>query len=382
MYLPTFILLIAIAYFTLPGNVELLNARSSIVEGGVVDSKTSQPLQGAHIFLSGTKLGTFTNHSGRFALRDIPTGSYRIIITMIGYERKVFRLDIVEGEHRRLNLRLNPVVYEMDDLIVDHRGKKWRKNLRRFQELFIGQSVNADSVVILNPEVLRFNSNFWGRLEAEALKPLEIVNKSLGYHITYYLFEFRHVGSTTFWDGEPLFTEMTPPDPLQKVLWEYNRYKAFHGSMRHFWLALLEDRVEEEGFSIFRIWPPAFSGDLEKRIRVPAEDLILPGRKEYLKQVQFSGSLEIIYKREPEDLRYLEYTREWNRIPRNIQVSWLELNERHITVDEAGEVVEPYGALQSGYFGFQRLADLTPREYRPEGFWPQTSSLRPSGRNR
>ena len=368
-----FILLFAIAYVTLPGNMELLHAQSSVVEGSLVDTETNQPLQGAHIFLSGTRIGTYSSKSGRFALRNIPTGSYRIIITMIGYERIIFRLDVVEGEYRNYNLRMNPVIYEMDDLIVDDQGRKWKKNLRRFQELFIGESVNADSVVILNPEVLHFDSNFWGRLEAEARVPLEIVNKSLGYHITYYLFEFRHVGSTTFWDGEPLFTEMTPSDPLQKFLWDYNRYKAFHGSMRHFWLAVLDDRVEEEGFSINRIWEPSFSGDRERRIRVSAEDIVSPGRREYLKLVKFSGSLEIIYKHEPEDLRYLEWAGVMDRRPLAVQVSWLELNERSITVDEAGEIVEPFGALQSGYMGFQRLAELTPRGYRPEGFWDSGS---------
>ena len=377
MYRAIFIPLMIIASFTIAGSVERLHAQPGVIEGSLVDGETSQPLQGAHIFLSGTRFGTYTNASGQFTLRNIPTGSYRIIITMIGYERIVFRLDIAEGEYRNYNLRMNSVIYEMEDLYVDDPGRRWRKNLSRFQELFIGRSANADSVEILNPEVLRFESNFWGRLEAEARAPLEIVNKALGYHITYYLFEFKHVGSTTFWDGEPLFTELTPSDPMQKFLWDFNRFKAFHGSMRHFWLAVLDNRVEEEGFSIHRIWPPAFSGDRERRIRISVEDIMSPGRKEYLKQVQFSGSLEIIYKHEPEDQRYLEYAREWGRPLRSVQVSWLELLERSITVDEAGEVVEPYGALQSGYFGYMRLADLTPRGYRPEGFWSQGTSLTP-----
>ncbi|MDZ7756769.1 carboxypeptidase-like regulatory domain-containing protein [Rhodohalobacter sp.] len=274
MHRAIFILLIATASFHLSGNMELLHAQSTVVEGSLMDSETNQPLQGAHIFLSGTSIGTYSNKSGRFALWNIPTGSYRIIITMIGYERKIFRLDIEDGESRNFNLRLKPVVYEMEDLIVDHQGKKWRKNLRRFQELFIGESANADSVVILNPEVLHFDSNFWGRLEAEARAPLEIVNKSLGFHITYYLFEFRHVGGTTFWDGEPVFTEMTPSDLLQQILWDYNRFKAFQGSMRHFWLAVLDDRVEEEGFTIYKIWDPAFPGDRERRFTVSPEDII------------------------------------------------------------------------------------------------------------
>ncbi|PKD44023.1 carboxypeptidase-like regulatory domain-containing protein [Rhodohalobacter barkolensis] len=354
------------------GLTDLLRAQA-IVKGEVVDTDTGQPLQGAHVFLSGTKLGTYSDRSGQYTLRRIPIGSFRIIVTMIGYERMVYNVDVEPGDQLTIDLNLKPVVYEMDEINVDDLGKKWRRNLARFEELFLGMSENADSVFILNPDVLRFDTNFWGRLKAEALAPLEIVNKSLGYEITYYLFEFKHTGHTTYWDGEPLFKEMTPSDPTQKFLWEFNRLKAFHGSMRHFWLSVLEDRVEEEGFHMYRVWEPMFPGDTNNLFKVTAEDIVRPAEKEYLKEVRFSGSLEIVYMREEEDWRYLEWTNERNRGPGWSQVSWLELNERSITVDPSGEVVEPYGAIQQGYLGFHRLADLTPREYRPDGYFKATN---------
>lgn len=358
--------LLAVSLFVF-GGMELLRAQA-VVEGRVADATTGQALEGAHIFLSGTKLGTQTDRLGRYALWDIPTGSYRLVITMIGYERKVNSLEVGPGDHINIDLSLKPMVYEMEELTVDDPGRKWRKNLEYFEKLFLGTSENADSVIILNPEVLRFDSNFWGRLTAEALAPLQIVNKSLGYEITYYLYEFKHTGLTTFWDGEPLFKEMTPSGPLQQFRWEYNRIKAFYGSVRHFWLAVLHDRVEEEGFRIYKVREHVFPGEMIHRFRVSAEDLIRPGAKEYLKRIQFLGSLEIIYMHEAEDRRYLQWIHERAKGPGGPQVSRLELNDNSITVDEAGEVIEPYGVTRFGYFWFHRLADLTPREYRPNGF--------------
>lgn len=354
------------------GKPDMLRAQS-MVQGEIMDAETGEPLQGAHVFLSGTKIGTYSDRSGQYTLRQIPTGSFRIIVTMIGYERMVYNLEAEPGDHRIVDLSLDPVVYEMDEINVDHLGKKWRRNLARFEELFLGMSENADSVFILNPEVLRFDTNFWGRLKAEALAPLEIVNKALGYEITYYLFEFKHNGHTTYWDGEPLFREMTPSDPTQKFLWEFNRLKAFNGSMRHFWLSVLEDRVEEEGFRVYKVREPMFPGEMKNLFKVSAEDILRPAEKEYLKKVRFSGSLEIVYTREEEEWRYLEWAKEWNRGPGWSQVSWLELNDRSITLDKSGEVVEPYGAIQQGYLGFHRLAELTPREYRPDGYFKGTN---------
>jgi len=43
---------------------------------------------------------------------------------------------------------------------------------------------------------------------------------------------------------------------------------------------------------------------------------------------------------------------------------WLERGPA--TVDYKGEVVERYGVTVSGYFGFERVADQVPKEYRPQ----------------
>lgn len=340
----------------------------AVIEGRVIDIESKEPLQGTHVFLSGTKIGTSTDSSGRYVLKGFPAGAHRLVVSMIGYGRKTFDLTMGPEDIKTMDFGLNSIVYEMNEIFAGNLDKKWKKRLEHFEELFLGETKWAESVVILNPEVLRFDANFWGRLNAEALAPLRIENRALGYHITYFLDEFEHTGTRTRWDGEPLFTEMTSSDSLQQARWEKNRREAFYGSMRHFWLALLQDRLKEEGFLLYNLRQSSFRVSPNNRFRISPERLVSQAEEDYLHHIRFFGRLEIVYTRDEEDRRYLEWTRDFGRGVNGSQVSWLELNERPITVDEDGEVLEPYGATQMGYFAFRRLADLTPREYRPEDF--------------
>lgn len=340
-----------------------------LVDGRITDAETKEPLHGAHVFLSGTTIRTSTDSSGRYELRQIPPGAHRMVVSMIGYSNKTNNLVLSPEETKSMNFDLTPVIYEMDEILVGHLDKKWKRRLERFEDLFLGQTQWADSIRILNPEVLRFDANLWGRFTARALAPLQIENRALGYHIIYYLKEFEHTGIRTRWDGEPLFSEMTSSDLQQQSRWEKNRRQAFYGSMRHFLLALQGDRLEEEGFVLYNVRDNNLSGlASERRFRIATDKVIDKKKEGFLYEMRFFGELEIIYTREKEDRRYVKWGRNLNRGPAASQTSRLELNERPVTIDSDGEMLEPYGATQMGYFAFQRLADQTPREYRPKGY--------------
>jgi hypothetical protein len=336
------------------------------IEGKIVSLHTGEPILGAHVFLSGTTIGAVTDASGQFMLQDISPGIHKLVVSIIGFGRVSEELILRPGQDMDQLIKLEPVIYELGTLFVGNLDDKWERHLERFKRLFIGQSVLADSVKILNPEVLRFETRWWGRFTAEALAPLVIENYALGYKITYYLDEFYHSGTITKWDGDPLYTEMEPVDAEQAAFWEENRQKAFFGSLRHFLLTLLKDRSREDGFIIFRQTRSISGYTPRTRQRVRPDRLLRDTDEIQLHNFNFSGRLEIIYTRREEDPRYVQWARDIYRAPVRSQTSYLELNTRPITIDMDGEIQETYGATRYGYFAFRRVADETPREYRPD----------------
>jgi len=361
--------LIATVLHLLPTHaLQAQQSGSNAVEGRIVHAESGEPLRGAHVFLSGTTIGTVTNASGRFRIERIPPGGHRLTVSMIGFSRVTDNLMIRSGETRTVYVKLKPVVYEMDPLFVGNLDEEWEEDLERFIRHFIGVSARADSVEILNPEVLRFDTNWWGRFTANALAPLEIENHALGYHITYFLDEFIHSGTLTRWDGEPLFREMTPKDSLQTQRWEENRKRAFYGSPRHFLLTMIHDQLEEEGYILYRYPRDTHGFTPNRRYREFSERLLSPDEDDPVFRLNFFGRLEIRYTGAGENERFIQWLRARNRAPANAQTSYLDLNERPVTVDVDGEILETYGATRYGYFAFLRIADITPRHYRPEDF--------------
>jgi hypothetical protein len=366
-----FLFSILILGFAITGSTDSVHAQelsTGVIEGRVVDIDTGEPLLGAHVFLSGTKIGTVTNRNGYFRLHSIGPGSHRLVVSIIGYGRIARNLSLGRGQELQQNIQLTPVVYELGEIYAGNLDERWERHLERFTRLFIGESSLSGMVEIKNPEVLRFETRWWGRFSAEALAPLEIENRALGYHITYYLEEFYHSGSRTRWDGEPLFTEMTPENEMQAQIWEENRRQAFNGSLRHFLISLIEDEVEQNGFSMFNIRRDAFGYSPQNKFRTSSRRLLRDTDEDHFMSLQFSGRLEIYYTREGEDPMYVRWAPDLFRAPAEFQTSYLELNRRRITVDPDGEIKEVYGATRFGYFAFHRIADKTPREYRPERF--------------
>ncbi|MFU8813501.1 MAG: carboxypeptidase-like regulatory domain-containing protein, partial [Balneolaceae bacterium] len=349
------------------------------LQGAVIDSLTGNPLSEVHVFLSGSRHGAITDFSGRYRIRNIPPGVYRLIVSRIGYKREIKEIVIRPGTTPRFTIPMQPVVYKMGEIFAGDLGERWERYLERFHELFIGTSKMADSTRILNPEVLRFSRNWWGRFTAEALAPLKIENYALGYHITYVLEEFYHSGTITRWDGNPHFTEMTPATQEQAERWERNRSTAFYGSLRHFLIGLADETVSNEGFLIYEQPQRSMGYRSTMPRRIQPDRLITEQDNGFLYTVRFPGRIEIIYTEAGEDYRYIEWARNMGQAPARNQTSYLELNRRSITMDGDGEIRETYGATRFGYFSYKRVADQTPRDYRPATYRKQVEALATEG---
>ena len=348
------------------------------LEGEVRDAQTGQPLQGVHVFVSRSGIGTTSNSSGRYAF-TLPLGAHRLVVSRIGHTTQTHDVMVRAPRAYLLNFDLEENIIELGEISVSgERDPAWDEYLESFVEYFLGATANADDVHILNPEVLDFELKD-GVLHASAAKPLLLENRALGYRLEHHLNQFIVDGDETWQDGESFFTEMQPSDAEEANRWRASRVKAFNGSSQHFYQSLIQDRTRQEGFLVYRIDDPGFVGRKSEFERNSAAPLAKPhfalnpviylgeGTSDQDRSFEFPGYLQIIYLREEEDRSYARWQRlEHSGETRDMQHSWIRLQDGPTTLDLRGNVLDPYSIVYFGYMSFERIADLLPKEYRPD----------------
>lgn len=229
-----------------------LTASAQSVLRGRVTSDAGKPLAGASIFISNTSKGTITDEKGDFTLSGVPAGRYVLVVSSVGYQND---LETIDSRFPRndFEIVLRTKAKELGEVRVrafDADGyKRWGE---LFKENFIGTSDFARNCQILNPESVKIHFARKSRvLEAYSDGPILVQNRSLGYQVQVTLDDFRYdfANQSVAFSFFPLFTEMQG-SPSKKARWERNRATAYYGSALHFFRALYQDRVEQEGFML------------------------------------------------------------------------------------------------------------------------------------
>jgi iron complex outermembrane receptor protein len=86
--------------------------------GLVVDAETNQPIFGVNVIILNTFLGSATDHEGKFTIKNIPPGKYKLRLSAIGYETKLLDLTINPGEEIDLKISLKPTAYAVEPVLV------------------------------------------------------------------------------------------------------------------------------------------------------------------------------------------------------------------------------------------------------------------------
>lgn len=215
------------------------------LKGQVLFNK--KPKSNATVYVNNTTVGTTTNSNGEFSL-SLKNGVYQLIISHVGF--KTINYDFDSSTYA------NPLIFTLiedksvlNEVVVSVKryDAEWEYNLSVFSQEFIGTSEFSKSCTILNPDVLFFDYDVKSNtLTAEALEPLHIRNKALGYDIFYDLEHFSRESKTTRYLGYSYFKELK----RNKNRWRKNRLKAYNGSPIHFYKSVLNNTTEEEGFVI------------------------------------------------------------------------------------------------------------------------------------
>ena len=352
-------------------------AQSATLTGQVTDAETGQPLVGANVFLDGTMRGAATDSVGRFRLDGIPPGVYQLVASMVGYRAQRREVALADGEAHTVPFALSPEPVALGEVTVEGSRDEWLDQLAVFKRHFLGAMRSAQDCEIINPEVLSFEVNEAnGAMRVIAEAPLQIVNRTLGYEITYVLRRFRLRGDRIDEESFGRFRELEALSAQQRQAWTEARERAFRGSFQHFIRSLAANRFEEEGFRVYTTAGRTYYYGPNPHLRIDGTEPVQHVRQitEAAMQptqlvLRFEAPLlRVEYDREQEASTYLQtqLNRQTRRMS-NKQLSWLALPAGSALVDvRSGQAVRPFAPVLFGYWSWQERAALAlPREYEP-----------------
>ncbi|MFO7669079.1 MAG: carboxypeptidase-like regulatory domain-containing protein [Bacteroidales bacterium] len=241
-----------IVFLLLLIHLNTITTFGQVIRGRVLDQKTREPVDFASVFFNGTFLGTTTDVDGAFELDVTPYANRTLQISAMGYHTSSL-YSLEAGEHYEVILKR--ALYEISEVSIESKSltKKRKSCMRIFKDEFLGLTKNAGDCHILNEEDITFNYHSdRDTLRAIARKPLVILNNSLGYQITYYLdkFEFDRIHKTTAFSGNIIFNMDMATNKAAREKFEERRIRAYTGSCKHFFSALWENNLSEEGFKV------------------------------------------------------------------------------------------------------------------------------------
>ncbi len=97
-------------------------AQNGTVTGTVTDANSGETLPGVNIFLVENQIGASTDANGEYVISDIPSGTYTLRATFVGYKRYEVEITVGSGETVTRNIQLTSDVLGMEEVVVSALG--------------------------------------------------------------------------------------------------------------------------------------------------------------------------------------------------------------------------------------------------------------------
>ena len=86
--------------------------------GHVIDEKTGEHLPYVNIQLKGTDIGTVTDETGHYFLKNLPVGRQTIIVSYVGYETEELPINIKDHTTTELKVIIHEVAHQLNSVVV------------------------------------------------------------------------------------------------------------------------------------------------------------------------------------------------------------------------------------------------------------------------
>jgi hypothetical protein len=309
-------------------------AYSQIIKGTILDKSNDSKISFATIFLNGTYVGTYSDKNGYFELDITKYSSMPLTINALGY----YSITLPDfSKDKPLVVYLTPKVFELNEVVVKSKSlsRERKEKLLFFRNEFLGTTENGKNCEITNENDISFNyDSDKDTLKVFSSKPLLIINKNLGYKITYFLDEFEYYkkSKSFFYKGSIIFNKDFATEGTQKKFFERKRKYAYLGSRMQFFRALWANDLKLCGFTVVN----------EEWDKLDYAKFVIQGDS-LRKFLAYPEKLNIYY---------------YSKFP----TTSIILQKEKIFFEKDG-YVEPMGIVWDGQMARQRVGDLLPYEY-------------------
>lgn len=358
-----------------------LLAQNYTIKGTVKDAQTGEVMPFANVFLAETTYGTSTDDSGQYIIEGVVPDIYDLLVKFVGYKTFIAQVRTLATSEIEVNVLIESELKDLGAFVITAKDDRKRiEYINIFKQEFFGFSKNAVECTLLNEDDLDFAFDSERNiLTAFSATPLVIENKGLGYKIKYSLEEFvvDHDSRISAHFGYASFEEMESKNKRFTRKWKRNREVAYLGSDTHFFKALHENRLKEEGYvGRFSRKVDGVRGLVLDREDADLNIYVRRDSETGLAYLGFDDVLFITYKNEYESVSFLEFNirqgaqrkaspkinGDWQRPPQQSKIAFREGFEV-IAFDVKGYVYNPMSFLSEGYWAFEKVAELLPINY-------------------
>jgi len=106
-------------------SVQLATAQTSNISGKIISE--GKPVEFANVFLQGTQLGTATDIEGNFKINNIPTGTYKVQVSCVGFNKTEKTITLKEKKNAKLNFDLSASQNTLEEVVVSGTMKEMSK---------------------------------------------------------------------------------------------------------------------------------------------------------------------------------------------------------------------------------------------------------------
>jgi len=93
-------------------------AKFGSIRGRVIEEKTGEPLPSVNVIVKRTSFGAATGVNGEYFISHLPSGTYKIMASMIGYKPNVKEVKILSGQTVRVDFKLRESPLETGGVVV------------------------------------------------------------------------------------------------------------------------------------------------------------------------------------------------------------------------------------------------------------------------